>query len=129
MEEVMISYCGLDCNKCRDNWAEISRIANTLDEKLNNLNVKEIVKSIPFFKWKYHGYVKTIGFFTKEECSGCRNKGGNPFCRIRKCAIKKGFTTCAECETLCKKFNSLFKIHRDNEIQNNLAEIRKMRIG
>ena len=128
MEEIMISYCGLDCNKCREKWAEISIIAKNLDEKLNNINIKEIVKNIPFFKSKYHGYLKTIQFFTKEECLGCRNKGGNPFCGIRKCAIKKGFTTCAECETLCKKFNTLFKIHIDNEIQNNLAEIRKIRI-
>ncbi len=129
MEDIMISYCGLDCYKCREKWAEISKAANILDEKLKNINFNEIVKMIPFFKLKYNGYLKTIRFFTKKECPGCRNNGGNPFCGIRKCAIKKEFTTCAECEEICKKFKPLLKIHTDNEIQNTLAEIRKLGIN
>ncbi|MBU3914156.1 DUF3795 domain-containing protein [bacterium] len=62
--------------------------------------------------------------FFSAECPGCRDKGGNPFCRIRKCASKKGYFTCAECESLCNKFNMLFKIHVDNEIQNNMEQIK-----
>ena len=128
MKDIMISYCGLDCDKCREKWAEIRKNANSLDEKLKNINFEEIVKTIPFFKLKYNGYLKTIKFFT-QECPGCRNNGGNPFCGIRKCAIKKGFTTCAECEKICKKFKPLLKIHNDNEIQNTLAKIRKFGIN
>ena len=63
--------------------------------------------------------------FFSEECPGCRNKGGNPFCGIRKCATKRGYFTCAECEELCRKFKALFKIHVDDEIQTNIEHIRE----
>ena len=95
-----------------------------LEEVFETVNIKEITKVIPFMKLKYFGYKKLIAFFS-EECPGCRNNGGNPFCSIRKCAIKKGYFTCAECDDLCKKFNTLFKIHIDNEIQTNIKEIKE----
>ena len=57
--------------------------------------MKEISNSIPFMKFKYWGYKKIANFFS-EECPGCRNKCGDPFCGIRKCAIKKIYFTFAE---------------------------------
>jgi hypothetical protein len=122
-----ISYCGLDCNLCKNRFADIREKIQTLETALELVNFKEIVKVIPFMGLNYFGYKNLTSFF-KQECPGCRKNGGNPFCGIRKCAKKKGYTTCAECGSLCKKFNMLFKIHSDNEIQKNITHIKNNRI-
>ncbi len=124
MNKEDIAYCGLDCELCKSKFADIRQKIKILDEAFEKVNMKEIAKAIPFMKFKYRGYKKLTAFFS-EECPGCRNKGGNPFCGIRKCATKKGYFTCAECDDLCKKFNTLFKIHIDNEIQTNIKQIKE----
>ncbi len=123
MNKEDIAYCGLDCALCKRKFADIRQKIETLDEAFAGVNMEEIAKAIPFMKGKYRGYKKLTAFFS-QECPGCRNKGGNPFCGIRKCASKRGYHTCAECEDLCKKFNALFRIHTDNEIQENIEQIR-----
>jgi len=123
MKKKDIAYCGLDCELCRNKFADIREKIKTLDEAFEKVNIEGVTKAIPFMSSKYRGYKKLSAFFSKE-CPGCRDKGGNPFCGIRKCATKKGYFTCAECEALCKKFNMLFKIHIDNEIQNNIEQIK-----
>ena len=123
MNKEDIAYCGLDCELCKSKFADIRQKIRILDEAFEKVNMKEMAKAIPFMKFKYWGYKKLTAFFNKE-CSGCRNKGGNPFCGIRKCATKKDYFTCAECGDLCKKFKPLFKIHTDNEIQTNIKQIK-----
>jgi hypothetical protein len=119
-----IAYCGLDCELCKSKFKDIREKIRILDEAFEKVNMKEIANAIPFMKFKYRGYRKLTDFFSKE-CLGCRNKGGNPFCGIRKCATKKGYFTCAECDDLCKKFKTLFKVHVDNEIQTNIKQIKE----
>ena len=124
MEKEDIAYCGLDCKLCKSKFADIREKISSLDEAFEKVNMKEIAKAIPFMKFKYRGYKKLTNFFS-QECPGCRHKGGNPFCGIRKCAIKKGYFTCAACDDFCKKFKTLFKIHLDNEIQTNIKQIKE----
>jgi len=124
MNKEYIAYCGLDCELCKSKFADIRQKIKILDEAFVKVNMKEIAKAIPFMKFKYWGYKKLTAFLS-EECPGCRHKGGNPFCSIRKCAIKKEYFTCAECDDLCKKFKALFKIHNDDEIQTNIKEIKE----
>ncbi|NQT24072.1 DUF3795 domain-containing protein [candidate division KSB1 bacterium] len=119
-----IAYCGLDCSVCQSKFAEVRKKIESLDDAFETVNMEAIAKVIPFMRFNYFGYKKLAQFY-KQECPGCRNKGGNPFCSIRKCAIKKGYFTCAECDELCGKFKALFKVHTDNEIQNNIQHIRE----
>lgn len=113
------AYCGLNCATCKNNFADIRDKISELENAFDKVNIKEVVKVIPFMKLKYWGYRKLIEFF-KNECPGCRNGGGNPFCSIRKCAKKKGYTTCVECKSdMCNKYKTILKVHKDNEIQNN----------
>ena len=130
MEKNDIAYCGLNCKLCQEKFADIRESAVILNEKLNNINFKEMAKVIPFMKNKYKGFLKIMKFLNNDLCPGCRNKGGNPFCGIRKCATKRGYFTCAECELEypCKKFNMLFRIHIDDEIQNTIADIQNLGI-
>lgn len=124
MEKEDIAYCGLNCELCKSKFTDIREKIKILDEAFEKVNMQEIAKAIPFMRFKYLGYKKLTVFFRKE-CLGCRNKGGNPFCWIRKCATKKGYFTCAECDDLCKKFKLLFKIHVDDEIQTNIKQIKE----
>lgn len=116
MKKEDIAYCGLNCETCQNNFADIREKIQVLDDAFKKVNVEGMVKVIPFMKSRYRGYRKLTSFFSAE-CPGCRQKGGNPFCGIRECATKKGYYTCAECEGLCRKLNKLCIIHEDNEIQ------------
>ncbi|UYP46163.1 hypothetical protein NEF87_002448 [Candidatus Lokiarchaeum ossiferum] len=129
-EKVDIAYCGLNCKDCKSKFQDIRETAQLLQEKMEAVNFAEMAKVIPFMKRKYKGYLKSMEFF-KGECPGCRNKGGNPFCGIRKCATKRSYFTCAECdlEYPCKKFNMLFRVHIDNEIQVSIENIRNVGIN
>ncbi|MCD4651445.1 MAG: DUF3795 domain-containing protein [Candidatus Cloacimonetes bacterium] len=124
MEKESIAYCGLNCERCQHNFADIRDKANALVEAMNKVNFSEVAKVIPFMNSKYKNFMKIIKFLNSE-CPGCREGGGNPFCGIRKCAKKKEYFTCAECKQFCKRFNMLFRVHTDNEIQNNIEQIKK----
>lgn len=123
MKKEDIAYCGLSCKLCKSRFDDIRKKIAALDHAFEKVNIHEMVKHIPFMGFKYRGYKKLASFFSYK-CPGCREKGGNPFCRIRKCATKRTYYTCAECESLCKKFNMLFKVHNDKEIQANIAQIK-----
>ncbi len=128
MNKEDIAFCGLDCALCRQKFANIREKIADLNESLETVNIEEVVKMIPFMQGKYKKYKKFTEFFSNI-CPGCRNKGGNPFCGIRKCASKKGYHTCAECDSLCGKFDALFKVHNDNEIQINIERIKTEKLS
>ena len=48
------------------------------------------------------------GNFKRGRCKGCAEEAWFKMCRVRPCAIEKGFATCAECEELetCKILNN-----------------------
>ncbi len=119
-----IAFCGLDCTACQGRMDVIRDRAAALNEAFEAANIAEISKEIPFMRFHYRGYKKITEFFSTP-CPGCRQGGGNPFCSIRRCAKKRGYETCAECEELCRRFKPLFRIHRDGEIQRNIEEIRE----
>jgi hypothetical protein len=119
-----IARCGLDCTACKARLDVIRKSVTQLNEAFAAANVAEVSKEIPFMRFNYRGYKKITEFFSAP-CPGCHQKGGNPFCGIRKCAQKRGYETCAECDSLCKKFKPLLRIHTDGEVQRNIEAIRK----
>ena len=82
----MIGYCGLDCEKCD---AYLATIHN--DQALREKTAK---------KWSEMNHVEILPEHIN--CEGCRVNGVKTYfceqmCEIRKCAAKKGFTTCGDC--------------------------------
>lgn len=113
------AYCGLNCTSCQQKFTNIRLKLTELDDTFSKVNIASVVKQIPFMKGNYKGYRKLSNFFM-HECLGCRQGGGNPYCSIRKCAIKKGYSSCVECETdMCKRYKGILEVHDDNELQNN----------
>lgn len=128
----IIAYCGLYCNECFSYTGKIADLARDLRKELRQERfdkTAESLSSIPFFKvFKgYPGCYEVLGAMVKLRCrKGCRNGGGDPFCAIRRCCIKKGFEGCWECDEFedCKKMDFLKVNHGDAHIK-NLRKIRK----
>jgi len=119
VEQEEFSFCGLSCTACKSRFDTIRQKIAELDEAFDVVNMGEVAKAIPFMHGSYKGYRKMVAF-SKNECPGCHQGGGNPFCGIRKCVRKKGYATCAECvKDMCGKFGMLLRVHRDGELQKN----------
>ncbi len=83
----LIGCCGLDCEKCDARIATIND-DDTLREKTAKL-------------WRELNNEPLITAETIN-CMGCRADGVKTYfctnlCEIRKCAMSKGYATCAEC--------------------------------
>ena len=93
-----IAYCGLDCESCE------ARIATITDDNALRVKVAE--------KWsRLNGAEITSEMI---DCAGCRVSGAKtPYCAtlcpIRKCALGRGFDTCADCGEMaaCEKLAAI----------------------
>ena len=100
----LISYCGLYCGDCIGYREEAADLARDLRKELRRTHFDKTAKflaKIPFFK-AYKDYPKcyaVLGQLVRFRCKkGCRAGGGPPFCKIRKCAQKKKYEGCWECD-------------------------------
>ena len=107
----LIAYCGLDCEKCdayiatkNDDQALRVKTAKLWSELNNALILPEHIN-----------------------CEGCRVDGVKTvfcqsMCTIRKCALKKGMTTCGDCPKLEKCPTLGTVIAHNHEALKNLRE-------
>ena len=79
------------------------------------------------FLGDYDAFKKDLDALAGLRCRGCRDGGGNPFCKIRKCCQKKGIEGCWECDEFegCDKSDFLRPVHGDAHIKNLRALKRK----
>ena len=82
----MIAYCGLDCEQC-DAYIATKNDDQTLREKTAKL-------------WSELNNAPILPEHIN--CEGCRMDGKKTvycdnLCAIRRCALKKGVTTCGDC--------------------------------
>lgn len=107
----MIAYCGLDCEKC-DAYIATKNNDNVLREKTaklwGELNQAPITPEMI-------------------NCQGCRVDGvKTPFCdkmcKIRQCALKKNFETCADCANMnsCEELG--FVLNNSDVARDNLKK-------
>jgi len=131
-----IAYCGLCCPDCHGYTGRISDLARDLQKELRGAHYDKFAKAVahaPFGKpfAHYDECYELLGTMVKFRCGrGCRDGGGPPFCRIRKCCQKKAIAGCWECgdaET-CKKLEFLRPVHADAHLR-NIRTIRKKGIN
>lgn len=109
----LIAYCGLDCARCE------ARTATVNDDPALRRDVAA--------KWsELNGVAITPEMIN---CMGCRAAGPktvycDSLCPIRKCAAKRGVSTCAACQSAgnCEKLGALLS-HSEEAAEN----IRRMR--
>ncbi len=127
-----ITYCGLCCLDCHGYTGKIADLARDLRKELRDVKYNKFAKAIagtPFGKPFAHfeECYELLGAMVKFRCKkGCRNGGGPPFCRIRKCCQAKGIAGCWECgeAEACRKLDFLKPVHGDGHLK-NIRAIRK----
>lgn len=85
----MIGYCGLDCKKC--------------DAYIATVNDDEVLREKTAKLWSKLNNAPILPEHIN--CEGCRKNGiktvfCESLCVIRKCALKKGISTCGDCSEL-----------------------------
>ncbi len=94
----LVAYCGLDCTECFVYKMTVSEAAKALRREMRAARLKEAWKDIPFLG-EYEPFKKSLDGLAALRCTKvCRDGGGNPWCKIRKCCQKKGFVGCWECD-------------------------------
>ncbi len=124
--ENMIAYCGLYCPDCHGFQQKIPDLARDLRKELRTVKYKkfaDFMATSPFGKGfkEYDKCYDVLGNMVKFRChKGCRDGGGNPFCKIRKCCKKKKYDGCWECEIFekCGKLDFLKPVHDNGHIKN-----------
>jgi len=128
----LIAFCGLYCGDCHGYTGKIPDLARDLRKELREIHYDKFASFISTYSFgkdfkDYDESYKVLGAMVKFRCrKGCRNGGGSPFCKIRKCVQKKGYFGCWECSVFetCKELQFLESVHGDAHIK-NLRRIKK----
>jgi len=134
-DDSLIAYCGLYCGDCHGFSGKIPDLARDLRKELRKMRYDKFAEFLSTFSFakdfrNYEECYKVLGAMVKFRCrKGCRDGGGSPFCKIRKCAQKKGIEGCWLCEMFesCEKLDFLIPVHGDAHIKNLRAIKRKGR--
>ena len=114
----LIGYCGLNCADCFSYKKTVSEAAKTLRRELRTAKLKDLWTDIPFLG-EYNTFKKSLDGLAMMRCKkACREGGGNPWCKIRKCAPKVEYVGCWE----CSDFESCNKL-----VERYRKEVRKIK--
>jgi len=124
-----IGFCGLYCGECPSHTGVIANLCRDLRKELRSCHFEktaQFLATIPFFKEfdKYPDCYEVLGAMVRMRCpKACRDGGGNPWCKIRKCAQQKNLDGCWECPDFesCSKLLTLCANH-------GIAHIKNLRI-
>lgn len=131
-ETNLVAYCGLYCGQCHGYTGVIPDLARDLRKELRTMKYDRFASFISNFSFgkdfeNYEECYKVLGAMVKFRCrKGCRDGGGSPFCKIRKCVEKKEIDGCWECNDFssCKKLEFLEGVHGDAHLK-NMQKIKK----
>ena len=121
-----VAYCGLCCGDCFAHKGTVADLARDLRKELRQSRFDKTAAAlaqIPPFKTfgDYPACYEVLGAMVRLRCkSGCRDGGGNPYCKIRPCCTRKGLEGCWECDDFatCTKLDFLRAAHGDAHLRN-----------
>ncbi len=130
--EELISFCGLYCGECPNYTGKIADLARDLRKELRSVRFEktaDVLSKISFFSMfkDYKQCYDVLGGMVKLRCNhACKDGGGNPFCKIRKCCRKKELAGCWLCPEfeICEKLAELKANHGVAHIK-NLRKIKR----
>lgn len=128
----LIAYCGLYCGDCHGFKGKIPDLARDLRKELRESRYDKFAEFLSQYKFAeglkdYKKCYEVLGMMVKFRCrKGCKQGGGSPFCKIRKCCQKKGLQGCWECDEFetCDKLDFLKPVHGNAHVK-NLKRIKK----
>ena len=108
MDELkLVAYCGLYCGLCGER-GRIPQQAEALKQTMAKEGYELWGEELPGFK-EFWTFLERICDPDKA-CPGCRQKGGPPFCAIRKCAHDREIQVCTLCDEYpCERVEGLAK--------------------
>lgn len=124
-DKSLIAYCGLDCSQCFGHTRTIPEAAKNLRRVMRAERMKVAWSVMPFLG-DYDSFKKSLDRLASLTCKGCRENGGPPWCKIRRCCRKKGYESCARRDQLkiCDKLGILETYHKD-EHPKNIRRLKK----
>lgn len=123
----LIGCCGIYCGACFAYRGTIRQKAVELRDVLNKEKFRKMVTALGWMG-NYSEFSKFLSRLKSLKCEGCGAGGGNPWCAIRKCGQRKGFTSCAECNMFpCEKLGWITKRYNKWNLR-NLEKIKEMGI-
>jgi len=122
----LIAYCGLYCGECFGHEGKIADLARDLRKELRKANFDKFAKFISQYNFAkgykhYPECYEVLGLMVKFRCNRtCKDGGGPPFCKMRKCCQKKEIIGCWECTDFetCEKLDFLKPVHGDAHLKN-----------
>lgn len=131
-EKDLVAYCGLYCGECFGHEGKIADLARDLRKELRQAKFEKFAKFISQYNFGkvYENYPEcygVLGAMVKFRCKRtCKDGGGPPFCKMRKCCQKNGYDGCWECDEFetCNKLDFLKPVHDDGHLK-NLRKIKK----
>ncbi len=128
-EKTLTSYCGLYCIDCIPSNRSLFEALKKFENQLNKVQFEKYaqVKSSTntAFK-KYADFYEVLTAIKNLECKApCRENGDIFDCKIRSCAISKGYEGCWKCDDSkgCALLLQIKKVHVD--LDHNLQLIRR----
>jgi hypothetical protein len=136
-DENLVAFCGLYCGDCHGFQGTIPDLARDLRKELRRMRYDKFADFISTYSFgkgfaNYDECYKVLGAMVKFRCrKGCRAGGGSPFCKIRKCALKKEIEGCWLCDEFqqCEKLDFLIPVHGNAHIKNLRVIKRKDKRG
>ena len=110
-----LGYCGARCLMCFAYKRTVSEAAKALRRELRTEKLKDSWKEFPFLA-DYASFKKSLDGLAALRCTKmCRGGGGNPWCKIRRCAQKRKLAGCWECEDAdaCSKLLPAYRPNLD----------------
>ena len=105
MNKKYACYCGLYCENCAVK-VKVEPAANNLYDEMKKAGFEEVINYIPGGSG-FWAFLK--GMAEDGVCVSCRDGSGNPGCKVRICAKKKGVEMCALCEEYpCELIGTFF---------------------
>jgi hypothetical protein len=120
----VLGYCGARCLTCFAYKQNVSEAAKALRRELRAEKLKESWKEFPFLA-DYASFKKSLDGLAMLRCTKmCRGGGGNPWCKIRRCAQKREFAGCWECDAAdaCKELLPAYRPNLDKIRRVGLAK-------
>lgn len=121
MDSKYTAFCGLSCMDCIPSNTLLFSSAHNLEVILENLQFEEYAKlkslKNPIFN-DYPAFLNVLREIKSLQCSGpCREGGGDPDCKIKRCVQSKGLEGCWICgeHSNCERLSKLKQVHPNLE--------------
>jgi len=105
-----IGFCGIWCGSCPAGNGVIMELTRKYEETVKKNNLEKCAPK----EFDYKEFAKGLASIqAMSSCPGCMKGGGSSKCKIRICALGKGFSDCSSCDQLiiCRNFEELEKSH------------------